>query len=61
MPFGPPVYKDGPPAYKDHVLQITRAILSMLLNLHIKTTCYKDHGPHFGGPKGGLYMQVSLY
>ncbi len=31
----PPAY----PAYKDHILQVPRCILSMLLNLHIKTTC----------------------
>ncbi len=31
-----PVYQ---PAYKDHILQVSRVILSMLLNMHIKTIC----------------------
>ncbi len=28
-----------PHAYKDQILQVHRGILSILLNLHIKTTC----------------------
>ncbi len=39
-------------ADKDRILQVPRCTLSMLMNLHIKTTCVL--GPHFVGPYGGL-------
>ena len=51
-----------PPVYTDHMLQVPRCILSMLLNLYIKTMClykYKDYILLILGCS--LYIQVSLY